>query len=101
MIVLWNSGPQPLGRPRTGTSLPPVRSRAGQLEVSSGPVSKASSVAPHSLHYCLKPEPLPPSLHPWKIFLHETDPWYQKDWGPLLEKGEIRELRGEQMPRQN
>ena len=65
---------------RTGTGPQPVRNQATQQEVSGGQVSELSSappIAPYRWHYQLDhPSPAP-------IF-HETGPWCQKGWGPLV-----------------
>ena len=53
-----------------------------QQEVNSRQASEASSAAPHRSHYCLNHPPLPP-FH-GKIVFHETSPWCQKGWGPLV-----------------
>ena len=78
----------PTPGPRTVSGPQPVRNRAAQQEVSGGPASEASSAAPHcSPLLTLPPEPPslshPPPVH-GKITFHETSPWCQKGWGPLL-----------------
>ena len=50
----------PTPEPGTTTGPGPVRNRAAWQEVSGGPVSKASSAAPHPWHHCLN-RPLPPT----------------------------------------
>ena len=67
-----------------GSHPPEQAKRATQQEVSSGRVSEASSAAPHRSHYSLNHIPLPPNPH-GKIVFHETGPWCQKGWGPLLQ----------------
>ena len=61
----------------------PVRNWAAQQEVSSRWVREASSAAPTRSYYCLNHPPAPPPVH-GKIVFHETGPWYQKGWGPLI-----------------
>ena len=74
----------PTPGPRTGTGLWPVRNRAAQQEVSGGRASEASSAAPHrSPSLTSPPEPFPPSSVE-KLVFHETGPWCQKGWGPLV-----------------
>ena len=61
-----------------------VRNRATQQEVSGSRASEASSAAPHcSPLLTLPPEPSPPP-HRGKTVFHETGPWCQKGWGPLI-----------------
>ena len=77
----------PTPGPRTGSGPRPVRNWAAQQEVSGGQAREASSAAPHrSPSLALPPEPSPPPHPPVsrKIVLHETGPWCQKDWGPLV-----------------
>ena len=61
--------------------------QTAQQEVSGGPASEASSAAPRrSPSVTLPPEPCtpPPAPSVGKIVFHETGPWCQKGWGPLL-----------------
>ena len=73
---------------RTSTSPWPVRNRAARQEVSGGRASEASCAAPHRSHYRLNhcPRPRPPVRG--KTVFHETGPWCQKGWGPLLQTTE-------------
>ena len=69
----------------------PVGNGASQQEVSTRKASEASSAALHcSSSLALPPEPYPPLPPParvhGKIVFHETGPWYQKAWGPLLSR---------------
>ena len=76
----------PTPGPWTSSGPQPVRNQAAQQKVSSGQASKASSAAPHyspSLALCLN-HPQPPTLVCGKIVFHETGPWCNKGWGPLL-----------------
>ena len=79
MCTLHQGSPVP--RPPTSKYL-----SAAQQEVSGGRASKAPSAAPHRSHYPLN---LPAPAVRGKIVFHETGPWGQKGWGPLLsmEKG--------------
>ena len=82
---VWQGSPTP--RLQTSISPRPVRNRATQQEVSSRPVSEASSAAPHlSPSLALPPDhpPPPPTPIHGKIVFHKTGPWCQKGWGPLL-----------------
>ena len=69
----------PTPRPRTATGLQPVRNQVAQQEVS-GEQSKLHLPLPISL----PPEPSPPPPTRGKIVSHETRPWCQKGWGPLV-----------------
>ena len=63
----------------------PPGNQATQQEVSGGRASEASLAAPHhSPLLALPPEPSPSHLVHGKIVFHETGPWCQKGWGPLL-----------------
>ena len=76
----------PTPGPRTGTGLQPVRNQAAQQEVSGGQTSQSFiCCSPLLPLLALLPEPSPPP-HPFrgKIVFHETGPWCQKGWGPLL-----------------
>ena len=75
----------PTPRLQTRTGLWPVRNQAAQQEVSGGQVSEAASAAPRHSHYHLNSHP-PPTPVCGKIVFHETGPWYQKGWGPLVYK---------------
>lgn len=101
----------PTFRPWTASHLWSVKNQAGTVqEVSGGPVGEVSSVftaAPHHSCYCLKsascqisvldshrswnpivlessiPSTPTPAAHGIIVF-HETSPWSQKGWGPVL-----------------
>ena len=48
-------------------------------------------IAPHrSPSLTLLPEPSPPTPICGKIVFHETGPWCQKGWGPLLQSASIK-----------
>ena len=70
---VWQGSPTP--RLQTSISPRPVRNRATQQEVSSRPVSEASSAAPHlSPSLALPPDhpPPPPHPHTWKNCLPQN-----------------------------
>ena len=99
----WNKPPtmwfgplqqgSPTPGPWTGMGPWPVWNRAAQQEVSGRQASEVSSAVPHRITAWTIPFPCPrhPSPTPvhGKIVFHETGPWCQKGWGPLIYKMQI------------